>query len=220
MGFMAPGRTRGRLFGASYREVVRLRDGSAVLLRLVRPEDKPLFREAWGRLSPESRYRRFFAPKEVLTPAELRHLTETDGEKHLAIVALHGAAGRERGVGVARFVRLPGRPEAAEAALAVTDDFQNRGLGSVLADRLARAAQERGIRRAVCEVLPGNEPVLRLLRRSFPRAVLREEGGLIVVEIDLGSSGGGGAFRRLLSLAARGAKALGRPFTAPKGNRA
>lgn len=214
---MARGAGSGRRFGVSYGERVLLRDGTPVFLRLVRPEDKPLFLEAWGRLSPPSRYRRFLAPKARLTAEDLRYLTEVDGENHLAIVALRETPGAELGVGVARFVRLPGRPEAAEAAVAVTDDFQGRGLGSLLAGRLARAARERGVRWAVCEILPGNEPVLRLLRRSFPRATVREEEGSILVEIDLEGPGGGGAFGRLVSLAGRGLLALRRGLKPRRG---
>lgn len=207
---MGRGTGSSRRFGISYEESVALRDGTTVRLRFVRPEDKPLFLEAWERLSLRSRYRRFLAPKNRLTAEELRYFTEVDGEHHLALVALHGPPGREWGVGVARFVRLPGRPEAAEAAVAVTDDFQNRGLGSLLADRLARAAQEREIRWVVCEVLRENEPVCRLLRKSFPHAVLRERGGSIVVEIDLGRPAGGRALGRVVSLAARRLLALRR----------
>ncbi len=216
---MARGKGTGRRGDAGGVEEVTLRDGSIVRLRPVRPEDKPLFLEAWERLSPRSRYRRFLAAKDRLTPAELRYLTEVDGENHVAIVALHGPPGRERGVGVARFVRLPGRPGAAEAALAVTDDFQNRGLGALLADRLARAARRRGIRRAVCEVLPGNEPVRKLLRRTFPRVVERTEEGTLLVEIDLGTESRGGALGRLVSLAARGLLALRRALKSSRGGR-
>jgi len=113
-------------------------------------------------------------------------------------------------VGVARFVRLPAPPAAAEAAVVVTDDFQNRGLGTLLAARLLAAARERGVRRVVCEVLAENEPVRRLIRKFAPRAVERPDGRTIEVEFDLASGGGGRAFGRVVSLAARGLLALRR----------
>jgi len=196
-------------YDESYAEEVTLRDGTRVRFRLVRPADKGLFVEAFRRLSPESRYRRFLAAKKDLTPAELRYLTETDAKGHLAIVALEGPPGRERGVGVARFVRLGGEPDAVEAAVAVTDDFHGRGLGTRLAERLLRAARERGVRRVLCEVLAENEPVRKLIRRLAPRAVERPDGRTVEVEILLGR-GASGPFRGLVSLAARGALALRR----------
>ena len=64
-----------------------LKDGTAVRLRLIRPDDKDRLRAGFARLSPESRYLRFFVPKSTLTDAELVYLTETDGVDHVAIGA-------------------------------------------------------------------------------------------------------------------------------------
>ena len=112
-----------RYFDADYAELARLRDGTPVQLRLVRASDKELVRKGFARLSPESRYLRFFAPKDHLTERELSYLTELDGEHHLAIGAERvptGADGPE-GLGVARFIRLADDPAVAEAAVAVLD---------------------------------------------------------------------------------------------------
>jgi RimJ/RimL family protein N-acetyltransferase len=186
-------------FDREYEEGVTLKDGTTVRLRLVKPEDKPIFLDAWERLSPESRYRRFLTPKGALSPNELRYLTEVDGENHLAFIALHGPPGGEKGVGVARFVRLPGPAGAAEAAVVVTDDFQGKGLATELSARLLEAALEREIRVVLCEVLAGNEPVRKLIRRFAPGAIERPDGRTIDVEIDLRSAKGGDAFRRVVA---------------------
>lgn len=200
----------GRRFDRDYEEGVALKDGTPVRLRLVRPGDKPVFLEAWERLSPESRYRRFLSPKRNLSAAELRYLTEVDAENHFALIALHGPPGREKGVGVARFVRLPDPPDMAEAAVVVTDDFQGRGLATALSARLLEAALERGLRRVRCEVLAENEPVRRLIRKFAPGAVERPDGRALEVEFDLASPAGGDGFRRVVALAAQGVLALRR----------
>jgi hypothetical protein len=88
-------------FNHDYREKAMLRDGHAVTLRLVRATDKELLRRGFERMSPESRYRRFFAAKKTLSEAELVYLTELDGLNHFAIAAtLDEPEGTEEGVGI------------------------------------------------------------------------------------------------------------------------
>ena len=157
-------------FDERYDERARLEDGTLVHLRLIGPEDKALIAEGFARLSPESRYRRFFAAKRQLTPAELRYFTEFDGTNHLAIGAVHVRAdGSEEGLGVARFVRLPDEPNVAEAAVVVVDDYQNRGLGHLLLLRLVAAARERGVMRFRATTLADN-PAARALMEDLGAA--------------------------------------------------
>ncbi|HVW28939.1 MAG TPA: GNAT family N-acetyltransferase [Polyangiaceae bacterium] len=150
-------------FDERYDERVRLEDGTLVHLRLIGPEDKALLLEGFARLSPASRYRRFFAAKRELSPQELRYFTEFDGMNHLAIGAIRVRSDRsEEGLGVARFVRLPDDPKVAEAAVVVVDDYQNKGLGHLLLLRLVAAARERGVERFRATTLADN-PAARAL---------------------------------------------------------
>jgi len=150
-------------FDERYDERVRLDDGTLVHFRLIGPKDKALLVDGFARLSPESRYRRFFAAKSELSPAELRYFTELDGTNHLALGAIRADEhGSEQGLGVARFVRLPDDPAVAEAAVVVVDDFQNRGLGRLLLLRLVAAARERGVHRFRATTLADN-PAARAL---------------------------------------------------------
>src|SRR6201996_7910153 len=104
-----------------------LRDGSTVLIRQVRRSDAPLLADGFARLSARSRQMRFLSPKRSLSAAELRFLTEVDHHDHEAIGALSPADGR--GVGIARYIREPSDPAAAEIAVTIVDDWQGRGLG-------------------------------------------------------------------------------------------
>jgi GNAT superfamily N-acetyltransferase len=117
----------------------RLRDGTEIDVRPIRADDKERLAAGFERLSPESRYRRFFSPAASLTPSQLRYLTEVDHHGHEALLALE--AGTDNGVGVARFVRTGGDPPVAEVAVAVVDDGQGRGVATTLLDDLAARAR-------------------------------------------------------------------------------
>lgn len=177
--------SRGLVYDESYTERAVLTDGSAVQLRLIRPEDKALMLAAWERLSPESRYRRFLTAKTSLTEAELRYLTEVDNMNHLAIGATRRRKGKREAMGVARFVRIEGRPGVADAAVTVVDDAHRKGLGRLLFSRLIAAARERGIERFTADILATNDGMRGLIRSLVPDAVERSEGPMVTVEMPL-----------------------------------
>jgi GNAT superfamily N-acetyltransferase len=175
-------------FDAAYQEETELDDGTRVRLRLIRPTDKGLLVRGLARLSPASRYRRFLTDKDHFSSEELRYLTECDGTNHLAIGASlvnPEADGPEEGLGVARFVRDPQHPEVAEAAVAVIDDYQGRGLGRLLCRRLVEAARERGIERFACEMMQDNEPVQALVQALAPEVMGAPDEDEVSLEIPL-----------------------------------
>ncbi|MEX2194690.1 MAG: GNAT family N-acetyltransferase [Thermoleophilaceae bacterium] len=142
--------------------IVSIPDGTELLVRHIRPDDKALLVDGLARLSPQSVYRRFLAPKQRFSNGELRYLTELDGNDHVALVALP-PDDPDHLVAVARLVRLAGDRQAAEVAIVVGDDFQGRGLGRLMALRLADEARERDIRRFEATILGENEPARRLM---------------------------------------------------------
>jgi ribosomal protein S18 acetylase RimI-like enzyme len=155
-----------RHFTVDYVERASLRDGTPVVLRLLRPEDKPLLRAGFEKLSAESRYARFFSPKSTLTDDELRYLCDIDQESHFAIGGLReNEDGTVTGLGIARFIKVADAPDgpAAEAAIAVADEMHGRGLGRLLFLRLCAAALERGFAAFKCEVLGSNASMQHLL---------------------------------------------------------
>jgi GNAT superfamily N-acetyltransferase len=156
------------LYVAARTSEVTLRDGSKVILRPAVSADRELLVKGFERLSPESRYRRFFAPMKEMSPPLLDYLTSVDYRDHFAWAALSaepGPEGRPMGVGVGRYVRLED-PEAAEMAVTVVDDWQGRGLGRVLLDALVFEALENGITRLEGDVLVENRPMQELLRHA------------------------------------------------------
>jgi len=164
-------------------DLQRLPDGAEVLVRAVRPEDKPLFARGWERFGDESRYRRFMGVKSKLTTAELSFFTEIDHIDHEAIGALDPASGE--GVGVARYVRELERPHVAEAAVTVVDAWQHRGLGGKLLRRLCRRATENRIRVFTASLLASNDAMLTLFERLGAVSVTRRDGPALEIDVEL-----------------------------------
>lgn len=172
-----------------------------LLIRPLAPSDRRRYLEAFDRLSPASRYRRFFTPHDRLSEAEVRYFTEVDHHDHEALVAVDPAIGNL--VGVARYVRSTADPSVAELAVAVIDDWQGCGVGSRLTGALADRAREEGITGFSALVLADNELMLSLLGELGRVHVLHREEGTVELTVDLPERGLGHV-RRLLAAVGRG----------------
>jgi len=174
-----------RHFTLDYVERVKLRDGTPVLLRLVTSDDKELLRRGFDHWSQQSRYTRFLVPKQRLSDDELIYLTDVDQETHFALGAIGEVGdgnGEPIGLGIARFIRLPGEPVTAEAAISVADEAQGKGLGRLLFLRLAAAAAERGIERFRCDVLCSNESMKTLIYEIAPDHSIEVSTGVMSID--------------------------------------
>jgi GNAT superfamily N-acetyltransferase len=138
-----------------------LRDGTRVLLREAHPEDAPLVRLGFGQLSDRSRQFRFLRAVPKLSEDDLSFLAGADGNQ--VIGALDLTTQPPNPVGIARYVRLPGRPETAEVAITVIDSHQGRGLGTLLFGCLAWQAERAGLRGFLALVSLGNRQMRSLL---------------------------------------------------------
>jgi RimJ/RimL family protein N-acetyltransferase len=150
---------------ASASEHVHLGRGLELLLRPLREDDKRRLAQAFERLSPETRYRRFFAPLDRLSETDLRYLTEVDHHNHEAIAAVNPENGMI--VGVARFVRSDD-PTEAEVAVVVGDPWQGHGVATALLQRLVARAREEGIDHFVALVMSDNTEALEVFKHLAP----------------------------------------------------
>jgi GNAT superfamily N-acetyltransferase len=180
----------------------RLNSGDEVLVRPIRPEDKRGLREGIEGLAPQSRYRRFFTTTPALGAAQLRYLTEIDHHEHEALLAIDPQT--RNGIAVARFVRSAEDPAVAEVAVAVTDAWQGRGLGTMLLHDLAGRAREEGIRRFSASVLAENETVLEMLRKLGGMHVTGQDHGVVELLMDLPEAGIPATLSHAVRAAARG----------------
>jgi len=191
-------------------EVV-LSDGTRVLVRPIRADDKRLLEEGVKHLSPESRYLRFLRYFERLTPAELRYLTEIDYHDHFAWVAIGLDQPDHPGLGVARYIRDGRRANQAEAAVAVIDDYQGRGLGRLLLSKLADTARENGIDAFIAYLAPESPVVTHLLHNVS--ATITNEDGLLKVVVPIGDDDPGPGNQAMLRATAGGEVELLSPRT-------
>jgi acetyltransferase len=136
---------------------VRLRDGTAVHLRPIRPEDEPLLHDLIAHMSSADLRLRFFTPIRTLTHAAAARLTQIDYDREMAILALHDGVL----LGVARFFADPDRLQA-EYAVAVRTDWHHRGIGYLLMTELIDIARQYGIGEIYGHVLSENQAMLEM----------------------------------------------------------
>jgi GNAT superfamily N-acetyltransferase len=122
----------------------KLRDGTTVLIRPIRGDDAVIERQFIERLSPQSRRFRFLG--EVKTPSDalIKQLTHPDAVRDAAFVALIANGSEKTEIGVARFCARPDG-SSCECAVAVSDEWQQRGLATLLMRHLIDVAREHGI---------------------------------------------------------------------------
>jgi GNAT superfamily N-acetyltransferase len=168
----------------NYSERDRLLDGRPVLVRAIRPEDKPKLRAGFQRLSPQSVYHRFFQAKKELSEAELRYLTEIDFVEHVALLTILEERGLEIGIGVGRYIVEPDA-RGAEIAFTVDEAHHGLGVGTLLLNHLARIARSQGLLEFRAYVLAENRAMLEVFENAGFPLKRRLEGNVIVASIGL-----------------------------------
>jgi RimJ/RimL family protein N-acetyltransferase len=143
------------------REIV-LRDGARVRSRPIRPDDERRLVSLYDRLSRFTAYQRFFAAMNRLPPDWAHFLANVDYRRRLALVVENPSDGEL--IAVARY-ECTDRPDTAEIAFVVLDEWQNRGLGRMLISDLLSAADARGISMFVAYVLADNTRMIAMLER-------------------------------------------------------
>ena len=160
-----------------------LRDGSTILIRAIRTDDKLRLLEHFQGLSTKSVYYRFFGIKRSLTHDDLSRLTELDFVNHVGLAATIGAE-LERFIGVGRYIRIE-NPSRAEVAFAVLDEYQGHGIGTLLLKHLAVIARRNGISEFGADVLGTNHQMLEVFANSGFSFHNSYESGVVRVTLDI-----------------------------------
>jgi GNAT superfamily N-acetyltransferase len=162
-----------------------LRDGTVVVVRPQTREDRPHLADFFARLSPRSRYQRFFTGMPEKLPKRIMDaLADVDDDGHVGLVAVRGG----RVLGAARYLRRRDTPAVADVAFAVSDELHGQGLGRLLMRELRAHAARRGVKRFVFEVLATNDAALTVARGLGAR-LQRGDGTTVegVIYIDSGA---------------------------------
>ena len=161
--------------------LVELRDGSRVRIRQGRRTDRELLVRGFEHLGAESRYRRFLTPMHALGARTVRYMTELDHHDHEAMIALD-ERGKE-GLGDAFYVRDRRRPDTAEVAVTVVDEWQGRGLGTLLLDVISARALDEGVGTFTALMLASNQAMMDLFERLGPVRVVGRAAGTVEIEV-------------------------------------
>jgi acetyltransferase len=179
-----------RPYPSRYVTPLTLADGTAVILRPIRPEDEPLMIAFHRALSEESVYLRYFQALKLSQRVAHERLTRIcfiDYYREMALVAdrKDAATGANEILGVGRVSRRRGTDEC-EFALIIRDGYQGRGLGSALLRRLIAFARDERLRRIVADILPQNHVMQHVCVKLGFRLHLDQADDLIRAALDLG----------------------------------
>jgi ribosomal protein S18 acetylase RimI-like enzyme len=151
---------------------------SDIVIRPLARTDRERLADAFGRLSEDTRRRRFGGLASGLGQRDLDRLTDIDHHAHEAFAAV--APDSDRILGVARYIALADEPEAAEVAVAVDDEWQGRGIGRRLMRELVDRAHDEGITCLLAYVGVENRPVLGWLERAGGLVRARDGEAIVV----------------------------------------
>jgi acetyltransferase len=157
----------------------RLSDGTAVVIRPIRPEDEPLIAAFHGKLSERSVRSRYFQPLQLdlrTTHERLIRVCFNDYDRELALIVEHDGPGGAEALAVGRLSKMPGQ-SSAEFAILVSDAWQRRGLGTELLRRLVVIGRSEGVTTINASILPDNLDMQRVCSKvGFELRHLPEDG--------------------------------------------
>ena len=181
-----------RPYPNQYAGEFRMKDGTAIVIRPISPEDEPLMVEFHGKLSQRSVYFRYFYAMQLdqrVAHERLTRICFIDYDREMALVAERRDAltGAREILGVGRLTKLRGltfsTPEDAEFAIIISDTSQRRGLGAELLRRLITVAREEKLRRIVGDILPENHAMQTICERLGFRLQYSPEDSVIKAEL-------------------------------------
>ncbi len=162
-----------------------LRDGTTVLIRAIRDGDEELERRFIERLSPQSRRYRFLGSIASSDSKLIKQLTHVNHVSDIAFVALVSDDGIEREIGVSRY-SANSAGVSCECAIAVSDDWHNRGLATLLMNHLIDVARQHGISRMYSIDAPDNQAMRELAEHlGFVRTQDPDDATQVLHTLDL-----------------------------------
>ncbi|MHB8653888.1 MAG: GNAT family N-acetyltransferase [Terriglobia bacterium] len=166
-----------------------LKDGTPVTVRPIVPEDEPLLAKFHQTLSDHSVYMRYFHILPLGNRVEhkrLANICHADQDQEVVLVAEGDGPepGGRKIIGVGRWNKFPGTPHA-EIAVLVSDEFQNRGVGTELFVRLIEFARVKKLQRLFAKILPENLGMQHVARKLGFQLTRELSDPIITATLDL-----------------------------------
>jgi acetyltransferase len=160
---------------------VALRDGTAVLVRPVRPEDEPLYEHFFTEVSAQDLRLRFFAPVKEFGHAFIARLTQIDYARAMAFIAIEQATGNMLG-GVR--LHADANYDRGEYAILLRSDLKGKGLGWLLMQMMIEYARVTGLKVIEGQVLAENTTMLAMCHElGFHVSADPDEPGVCLVKL-------------------------------------
>jgi len=161
---------------------VVLKDGSKVLLRPIKPSDATMKQDLFYSLSKETVAKRYLGSLKAMPLKRIWPYVVVDYDNEMVIVGTVQEDGNESIIAIGSYSRVP-NTNLAEVALVVRDDWQNKGLGTILFNYLCEIAKKRGLDGFIAWMLADNRRMMHILKKSGYPMRYRIEGNLYHVEI-------------------------------------
>jgi acyl-CoA synthetase (NDP forming)/GNAT superfamily N-acetyltransferase len=171
--------------GENFSEYVLLRDGQSVLLRTSTVADVPAVEAFMHSVSRESLQMRFMGAVAHVSRTAIEIMCSGNPRDRLSLLAIVGQEPDFRVIGIGNYISL-GVGGKAEVAFLVHDEFQGRGIATVLLERLAGIAAGNGFVGFEAEVLSENQSMINVFRDSGFQVHQAMNGGSIHVELPVG----------------------------------
>jgi GNAT superfamily N-acetyltransferase len=172
---------------ADYLATETLRNGLAVTVRALHPDDREKIANAIRGLDRESIYMRLFSYRNLLTEAALDRIMHFDPEREVVLVVTLASGAAETVIGSGRYIVRAGEEgkRSAEVAFMVEEDYHGLGIAGRLLKHLATVARSQGIAVFDAVVLAENKAMLSVFARSGMAMRKRNEGGEVHVTLTL-----------------------------------
>jgi acyl-CoA hydrolase/RimJ/RimL family protein N-acetyltransferase len=161
-----------------------LNDGTEIFFRPVKPTDEAALSEMLYSLSPSSIRTRYMTQTMTFPHKDVQRITNIDYRQNLAVIGTVPGVSGDQIVGISQYFLDP-KTQAAEVAFLVQDEWQQKGMGTLLLDYLTQIAKQRGVKTFFAKVLPTNKPMLAVFYNSGYNVNTEFDGEVYHIKYDL-----------------------------------
>jgi len=170
-----------------FKKYANLKDGTRILLRPIKPSDATLKQHLFYALSKESVRNRYLGSIKAMPMKRVWPYVVVDYENEMSIVATIEERGTENLIGIGSYVKIP-HTTTAEVSFAVRDDWQNKGVGTLLLNHLIEIAKKKGLTGLTAWVSVDNSRMMHVFKKCGYPMKYKIEGDLYYVLIDISKS--------------------------------